>query len=36
VASSVIGVIAQRPVRLICKHCKSEYAPTEREVRASA
>jgi general secretion pathway protein E len=31
VASSVIGVIAQRLVRLICKHCKTEYGPTERE-----
>ena len=28
VASSVIGVIAQRLVRLICKHCKAEYQPT--------
>lgn len=32
VASSVIGVVAQRLVRLICKHCKAEYAPTDREV----
>ncbi|MFN3484336.1 MAG: type II secretion system ATPase GspE [Planctomycetota bacterium] len=32
VASSVIGVVAQRLVRLICKHCKVEYAPTEREL----
>ncbi len=32
VASSVIGVVAQRLVRMICKHCKAEYAPTEREV----
>ena len=32
VASSVIGVIAQRLVRLICKHCKAEYQPTDREV----
>jgi general secretion pathway protein E len=31
VASSVIGVIAQRLVRLICKHCKMEYVPTDRE-----
>jgi general secretion pathway protein E len=28
VASSVIGVIAQRLVRLICKHCKEEYVPS--------
>jgi general secretion pathway protein E len=32
VASSVIGVVAQRLVRLICKHCKTEYAPTDREI----
>ena len=32
VASSVIGVIAQRLVRLICKQCKAEYEPTEREL----
>jgi general secretion pathway protein E len=32
VASSVIGVVAQRLVRLICKHCKTEYKPTEREI----
>jgi general secretion pathway protein E len=32
VASSVIGVIAQRLVRLICKQCKVEYEPTEREL----
>jgi general secretion pathway protein E len=28
VASSVIGVIAQRLVRLICKHCREEYIPS--------
>jgi general secretion pathway protein E len=32
VASSVIGVIAQRLVRLICKQCKVEYVPTDREL----
>jgi general secretion pathway protein E len=32
VSSSVIGVVAQRLVRLICKHCKTEYEPTEREL----
>jgi general secretion pathway protein E len=31
VASSVIGVIAQRLVRMICKQCRTEYEPTERE-----
>jgi len=29
VSSSVIGVIAQRLVRLICPHCKVEYVPPE-------
>jgi general secretion pathway protein E len=32
VSSSVIGVIAQRLVRLLCKHCKVEYEPTDREL----
>ena len=32
VSSSVIGVIAQRLVRLICKQCKTEYEPTESEL----
>ena len=32
VSSSVIGVIAQRLVRLLCKHCKTEYEPTDREL----
>jgi general secretion pathway protein E len=32
VSSSVIGVIAQRLVRLICKECREEYAPTERQL----
>ncbi len=32
VSSSVIGVIAQRLVRLICKQCKSEYDPSDREL----
>ncbi len=27
IASSVIGVIAQRLVRKICRHCKEEYVP---------
>lgn len=29
VSSSVIGVIAQRLVRLICPYCKTEYTPPE-------
>ncbi len=33
VASSVICVIAQRLVRVICEECKSEYEPTEDELR---
>ncbi len=32
VASSLIAVIAQRLVRLICPDCKSEYEPTEPEL----
>ncbi len=32
VASSVIGVVAQRLVRLICKQCKEEFDPTERQM----
>lgn len=34
VASSVIGVIAQRLVRLICNNCKIEYAPSAEELAA--
>jgi len=29
ISSSVIGVIAQRLVRVICEKCKEEYVPTE-------
>ncbi|MCM8793566.1 MAG: Flp pilus assembly complex ATPase component TadA [Candidatus Omnitrophica bacterium] len=29
VSSSVIGIIAQRLIRLICPHCKVEYSPPE-------
>ncbi len=32
VSSSMIGVIAQRLVRKICAHCKTEYTPDEREL----
>lgn len=32
-SSSVVGIIAQRLVRRICKFCKSEYIPTEEEIR---
>ncbi len=33
VASSVIGVIAQRLVRKICPYCKESYEPSEEELR---
>jgi len=33
VASSVIGVIAQRLVRKVCPHCRELYTPTEEEKR---
>jgi len=33
VASSVIGVVAQRLVRIICKHCKEEVAVNADELR---
>lgn len=33
VSSSVIGVLAQRLVRIICKDCKEEYTPAEEELR---
>lgn len=33
VASSVIGVVAQRLVKLICEDCKEEYQPTDNELR---
>lgn len=33
VASSLIGVLAQRLVRVICPHCREEYHPTERELK---
>ena len=31
VASSVVGVVAQRLVKRICEHCKEEYLPSESE-----
>ena len=30
-ASSVLGILAQRLVRTICPHCKIDYLPTDRE-----
>jgi len=35
VASSVIGIMAQRLVRTICKKCKKPYVPTELEIQES-
>lgn len=32
VASSVIGVVSQRLVKLICEDCKEEYEPSEEEL----
>ena len=33
IASSLIGVLAQRLVRTICSRCKEEYVPTAEELR---
>ena len=33
VSSSVIGIMAQRLVRVICTKCKRQYTPTEAELR---
>ncbi len=35
VAGSVIGVLAQRLVRVVCKKCKAPHTPTESELRAT-
>ncbi|MGL5258519.1 MAG: GspE/PulE family protein [Lachnospiraceae bacterium] len=32
VASAVIGVVSQRLIKVICKHCKEEYTPTKEEL----
>jgi general secretion pathway protein E len=32
-SSSLIGVIAQRLVRLVCERCKEQYEPTESELK---
>jgi general secretion pathway protein E len=31
--SSVVGVLAQRLVRMICPHCRISYAPSEQELK---
>jgi len=33
ISSSLVGVVAQRLVRVICPHCKQEYEPTLAEIR---
>ena len=33
ISSSIIGILAQRLVRVICKDCKEEYSPTEAELK---
>lgn len=32
-SSSVVGVLAQRLVRVICPHCKESYRPSDQELR---
>ena len=32
IAAAVVGVIAQRLVRKICSHCKTEYTPAEEQL----
>jgi general secretion pathway protein E len=34
ISSTVVGVLAQRLVRLTCTHCSEEYAPTAEEALA--
>ena len=34
IASSVVAIMAQRLVRLICPNCKAPYEPTDRELRS--
>ena len=34
IATSLVGVIAQRLVRVLCPHCKEPYNPTELELKA--
>lgn len=36
VASSVIAIMAQRLVRIVCQKCKAPYEPPEKEIRAAA
>jgi general secretion pathway protein E len=34
ITSTLVGILAQRLVRVICKHCSEEYAPTAEEAVA--
>jgi len=36
VASSIMGILAQRLVRTLCPHCKQQYTPTEELLRQLA
>jgi general secretion pathway protein E/type IV pilus assembly protein PilB len=33
ISSSIEGVLAQRLLRTVCKHCKEEYVPTEEDAK---
>lgn len=33
IASSLVGILAQRLVRKLCPHCKEEYSPNERQAK---
>lgn len=33
IASSLLGVIAQRLIRVLCPHCKAPYTPSDEELR---
>lgn len=35
VAGSVIGILAQRLVRVVCSKCKQPYSPPERDLQAA-
>ena len=35
IATSLMGVLAQRLVRLLCPHCKEPYTPTQFEMQLS-
>ena len=32
-AGNIIGIVAQRLVRVLCRHCKDPYAPSETEIK---